>query len=371
MSAFDDYTYSSPRLKYACPLETPDSAAWKTRDIAPEIDGTGTSSTQIQTKATTGPGCEVTFSGWKGSEGWIVGWTNPNASTWCCALDSDDFVCHSSPKSLKWDSVNLCIYSGLDPEKEHTIKIQNSPAGDSRLIINDAHSNGRTLSEIATKDLATIATVDKPNSIDLKDYYSTKTTASSASTSSTVTSTTTQSSSSDVDSTSTSTSTSTSEATQSLGSQIPENTSPLNSTPLSLTIALGVLAVLIVCIIAAMFLRTEPKQGREEEQLLPITKKRIRNKIMGIYHDHNEHHHDHNEYETREYEARDIEKGRFKRRRREEREEKVDTSFDDEDVVAKNTTTESESGMDESGDEKRPSEKKDHSRRTKRNRDDH
>ncbi|GAA6002349.1 hypothetical protein JCM5350_001671, partial [Sporobolomyces pararoseus] len=178
------YTFSSPLLKYDCPSQTPSSAAWKTLDLAPEINGgEGSSGTKIEVKGTSGLGCTVSLEGWKGSEAWVTGWLNPNASTWCCSIDSEDFTCHSQKGGgdSGWRSAMLCSYGGLDSEQEHTITIMNSPGGDSRLLIDSAASNGKSQDEVKTVDFASLASVAKPASINLSDYYKTTSTSSSSS----------------------------------------------------------------------------------------------------------------------------------------------------------------------------------------------
>ncbi|GAA5885892.1 hypothetical protein JCM16303_000098 [Sporobolomyces ruberrimus] len=275
--SIQSYTYSSPSLSYACPPQTPSSASWSTLDLSPLINArdplTTTDSRLLKrartdSKVTTGPSCVVEFSGWKGSEGWVSGYlaSSSNSTTWCCSLDSTgtdegDSTCHEKRGNYDWEYVTLCSYGGLDREKEHSLKVMNNPAGEgSWLIIMDAASNGATVDQTKTTDLATIATVEKPASVDLDTYFSTtSSTSSTSSASSSPDPTSSSSSTSD----SPSSTTSSSKPSSTLESSSQDSTEGgTNSTALFLVVAAGFLGIVVVCIIAALCLRTKPKTGR-------------------------------------------------------------------------------------------------------------
>ncbi|GAA5902999.1 uncharacterized protein JCM6883_002660 [Sporobolomyces salmoneus] len=262
------YTFSSPFFSYACPPQTVSSAAWKSLDLAPEMDpeGEGSGGTKIEVKGSSGPGCTVSFSGWKGSEGWVQGWLNPNGTTWCCAIDSTtDWTCHEKKGGggSGWSSEFLCSFGGLDAEKEHTLTIMNNPAGESRLLINGGTSNGRAQDELKLTDFVTIATVAKPASVNLNTFYS-STTSSSASASSSSTSSSVEdnpTSSSSPSPTDPPLSSSDNETTETSSSSSEE------SNLLFFSVAVGILAVVVVCILSIMFCgtRSKPSDSDVEE----------------------------------------------------------------------------------------------------------
>jgi len=78
--SIETYSFTSPLLSYSCPSQTPPSSDWKTLDLAPEISQNAgeesSGNTKIEVKGTDGVECEVLFQGWKGSEGWVNGWTS-------------------------------------------------------------------------------------------------------------------------------------------------------------------------------------------------------------------------------------------------------------------------------------------------------
>ncbi|GAA5846475.1 hypothetical protein JCM5353_004526 [Sporobolomyces roseus] len=275
--SIETYLFSSPLLSYSCPSQTPPSAEWKSLDLAPEISAhageTSSGNTKIQVKGTQGVECEVVFEGWKGSEGWINGWTNPNSSTWCCSLDeSKDWTCFRDDGKEDFDSTTLCVYSGLDPEQEHSIKVKNSPEGRSRLLIDSAFSNGRKGDEIKTTDINTRVSTAEPGTVDLKTYYTTSTTSSSSFPSPSSSSSTSSNPPSSSSLPESSTSSSAPSATSTPGASS-------SSTGLFLVVALGILTIVVVCIIAILFLRTKPKSGRESNGLLMSRSKKERKRV--------------------------------------------------------------------------------------------
>ncbi|GAA6008419.1 hypothetical protein JCM11491_004468 [Sporobolomyces phaffii] len=198
--------------------------------------------TKLEVKATDGPG-----------RYWGPA---PEDSTWCCALDSTDYTCYSAGGD--WETVELCGYAGLDPDKEHTISITSSPAGHSRLLIDSAYSNSKSPDEYGT--FARFAQFGGTPSVDLETYYQTTSTTSSSS-SSPPAATSTSPSSNDA---SESTTSSEELASASQATHSPGGPASTNSNALFLVIAVGILAVVVVCIVTVLCLRTEAKPGRVE-----------------------------------------------------------------------------------------------------------
>ncbi|GAA5838211.1 hypothetical protein JCM3766R1_001861 [Sporobolomyces carnicolor] len=256
--SISQYTFSSPFFSYACPPQTPTAAAWKTLDLAPEIDGETGGGTKIEVKGTRGLGCTVSLAGWKGSEAWIQGWLN--------------YTCHSAKGKNGFESTFLCSFGGLDPAKEHTLTIMNSPGGDSRLIVSGATSNGREQDEIKISDFVTVATTAKPPSINLDDFYaSTSTSTSSSSTSAAnLTSSTSETRSGTTASSSTS-------ATPTESNHVePDSSAAITDSTLTfVAVSFGILVVVVGVIVAVMWNRSKPTASGENLEESALLKLRI------------------------------------------------------------------------------------------------
>lgn len=145
------YLWNSREIEWSCPGGTQPAYLWQ--EFKPtELD-------KITGKLTGGPGCmaSVTFKGTVAQFGGAVG---PQGVTYgCSSNEGKDFVYYTIPAQDKWTYRTLCVFEDME-DKEHTIKIKNSPLIGSHLFVANfagvTRSGGEGKTVLGMPDMKTI-----------------------------------------------------------------------------------------------------------------------------------------------------------------------------------------------------------------------
>ncbi|KWU44315.1 hypothetical protein RHOSPDRAFT_34105 [Rhodotorula sp. JG-1b] len=147
------YLWNSREIEWSCPGGTQTAYLWQEFKPA-ELD-------KITGKLTGGPGCmaSVTFKGTEAQFGGAVG--TQGVTYGCSSNEGKEFVYYTIPAQEKWTYHLLCSFEDME-DKEHTIKIKNSPLIGSHLFISNfagvTRSGGKGSTVLGLPDMKTIPT---------------------------------------------------------------------------------------------------------------------------------------------------------------------------------------------------------------------